>query len=108
MLATRFRLMILNILYNGGSITPGHPEYGLTEGAETIAGPLVQGFANLAGMATAQALLTAKDNKPDMQIIDHFMCAIVRDGDMMAGVAHEAASFAGNNKLSGLIFCYDN
>jgi transketolase len=90
------------------SITPGHPEVGLTEGVETTTGPLGQGFANAIGMAVAQEFIAAKFNKPDMKIIDHNIYAIVSDGDMMEGISHEAASFAGHHKLGSLIFFYDS
>lgn len=91
-----------------GSITPGHPEYGLTPGVETTTGPLGQGFANAVGMAVAQAFLASKFNKDDIKIIDHFIYGICSDGDLMEGISHEAASFAGHNKLGKLIFFYDN
>ncbi|GAB6282278.1 MAG: transketolase [Ignavibacterium sp.] len=91
-----------------GSITPGHPEYGLTPGVETTTGPLGQGFANAVGMAVAQAFLASKFNKDDIKIIDHFIYGICSDGDLMEGISHEAASFAGHNKLGKIIFFYDN
>lgn len=91
-----------------GSITPGHPEYGLTPGVETTTGPLGQGFANAIGMATAQAFLSAKFNKDDIKILDNYIYAIAGDGDLMEGVSHESASFAGHNKINKLIVFYDN
>jgi len=91
-----------------GSITPGHPEYGLTPGVETTTGPLGQGFANGAGMAIAEAHLAARFNKPGHEIIDHYVYAIVTDGDLMEGVASEAASLAGHLKLGKLIYLYDD
>ncbi|MBN1301341.1 MAG: transketolase [Melioribacteraceae bacterium] len=90
------------------SITPGHPEYGLTEGVETTTGPLGQGFTNAVGMALAQKFMASKFNKNDKNIIDHYIYGICSDGDLMEGVSHEAASFAGHNKLGSLIFFYDN
>ena len=91
-----------------GSLTPGHPEYGLTPGVETTTGPLGQGFANGVGMAIAQAHLAAQFNRPGHEIIDHYIYAIVTDGDLMEGVASEAASLAGHLKLGKLIYLYDD
>jgi len=91
-----------------GSKTPGHPEYGLTPGVEITTGPLGQGFANGVGMAMGAAHLAAKFNKADASIIDHFVYAIVSDGDLMEGVASESASLAGHLKLGKLIYLYDD
>jgi transketolase len=91
-----------------GSLTPGHPEYGLTPGVEATTGPLGQGFANGVGMAIAEAHLAAEFNRPGHKIVDHFVYAIVTDGDLMEGVTSEAASLAGHLKLGKLIYFYDN
>ena len=91
-----------------GSLTPGHPEYGLTPGVETTTGPLGQGFANGVGMAIAETHLAAIYNEPGHEIIDHYTYAIVTDGDLMEGVASEAASLAGHLKLGKLIYLYDD
>lgn len=91
-----------------GSKTPGHPEYGLTPGVEITTGPLGQGFANGVGMAMGAAHLAAKFNKQDFPLIDHYVYAIVSDGDLMEGVAAEAASLAGHLKLNKLIYLYDD
>jgi len=91
-----------------GSKTPGHPEYGLTPGVEITTGPLGQGFANGVGMAMGAAHLAATFNKPNNEVINHFVYAIVSDGDLMEGVASEAASLAGHLKLGKLIYLYDD
>jgi transketolase len=91
-----------------GSITPGHPEYGMTHGIEVTTGPLGQGFANGVGMAIAEAHLAAEFNRPGHEIVDHYVYAIVTDGDLMEGVASEAASLAGHLKLGKLIYFYDD
>jgi transketolase len=91
-----------------GSITPGHPESHLTPGVETTTGPLGQGFGNGVGMAIAEAYLAARYNRPGFEIIDHHTYGIVSDGDLMEGVAAEAASLAGHLKLAKLIYLYDN
>jgi transketolase len=91
-----------------GSKTPGHPEYGLTPGVEITTGPLGQGFANGVGMAMGAAHLAAKFNKEKFSLIDHYVYAIVSDGDLMEGVASEAASLAGHLKLGKLIYLYDD
>src|SRR5213594_4683749 len=91
-----------------GSRTPGHPERGMTPGVETTTGPLGQGFGNGVGMAIAEAHLAARYNRPGFEIINHFTYAIVSDGDLMEGVAAEAASLAGHLKLAKLIYLYDD
>src|SRR5512136_888271 len=91
-----------------GSRTPGHPERGLPPGVETTTGPLGQGFANGVGMAIAEAYLAARYNRPGFQIINHFTYGLVSDGDLMEGVAAEAASLAGHLKLGRLIHLYDD
>ncbi len=91
-----------------GSKTPGHPEYGLTPGVEVTTGPLGQGFANGVGMAIAEAHLAAEFNRPGHILVDHYIYSIVTDGDLMEGVASEAASLAGHLKLGKLIYFYDN
>ena len=91
-----------------GSLTPGHPEYGLTPGVETTTGPLGQGFSNGVGMAIAEAHLAAEFNTPEHKIVDHYVYAIVTDGDLMEGIASEAASLAGHLQLGKLIYLYDD
>lgn len=91
-----------------GSLTPGHPEYGLTPGVEVTTGPLGQGFANGVGMGIAAAHLAAVFNKPGHELIDAYIYAIVTDGDLMEGVASEAASLAGHLSLGRLIYLYDD
>jgi transketolase len=91
-----------------GSKTPGHPEYGLTPGVETTTGPLGQGFGNGVGMAMAEAYLAAHFNRAGHTIVDHYTYGIVSDGDLMEGVASEAASLAGHLKLGKLIYLYDD
>lgn len=90
------------------SLTPGHPEYGLTPGVEVTTGPLGQGFANGVGMAIAASHLSAVFNKPGHELIDSYIYAIVTDGDLMEGVASEAASLAGHLSLGRLIYLYDD
>ena len=90
------------------SKTPGHPENVLTPGVEITTGPLGQGFANGVGMAMGAAHLAAKFNQKDFSLIDHYIYAIVSDGDLMEGVASEAASLAGHLKLGKLIYLYDD
>ena len=91
-----------------GSITPGHPERGLTPGVEVTTGPLGQGFGNGVGMAMAEANLAARYNRDGFGIIDHFTYGIVSDGDLMEGIASEAASLAGHLQLGKLIYLYDD
>lgn len=91
-----------------GSKTPGHPENILTAGVEITTGPLGQGFANGVGMAMGSAHLAARFNKEDFALIDHYIYGIVSDGDLMEGVASEAASLAGHLKLGNLIYLYDD
>ena len=91
-----------------GSKTPGHPEYGHTPGVETTTGPLGQGFGNAVGMALAEAFLSKHFNRDGHNIIDHYTYAIVSDGDLMEGVAQEAAALAGHWGLGKLIFLYDD
>ena len=91
-----------------GSRTPGHPERELAAGIEVTTGPLGQGFGNGVGMAIAEAYLAARYNRPGFEIVNHFTYAIASDGDLMEGVAAEAASLAGQLKLGKLIYLYDN
>jgi transketolase len=90
------------------SPTPGHPEYGMTRGVETTTGPLGQGFANGVGMAMAEKHLAARYNRPGHEVIDHYVYAICSDGDLMEGVASEAASLAGHLELGKLIYFWDD
>jgi transketolase len=90
------------------SRTPGHPEYGHTAGVETTTGPLGQGFATGVGMAIAERWLAAQFNRPGHALVDHYTYAIVSDGDLMEGVASEAASLAGHLRLGKLIYLYDD
>ncbi|MEX1212492.1 MAG: transketolase [Balneolaceae bacterium] len=90
------------------SITPGHPEAGMTPGVETTTGPLGQGFSTGVGMAMAQAHLAARFNPHVDGLVDHYIYAIVSDGDLMEGVTHESASMAGHLKLGKLIYLYDS
>ena len=89
------------------SCTPGHPEYGLTPGVETSTGPLGQGFANGVGLALAERFLAAHFNRPGWPLVDHYTYGLVSDGDLMEGVAAEAASLAGHLGLGKLIYLYD-
>jgi transketolase len=91
-----------------GSRTPGHPEHFLTPGVETTTGPLGQGFANGVGMALAERFLAGRYNRIGHEIVNHHIYAICSDGDLMEGVAHEAASIAGQNGLGKLIYVYDD
>src|SRR5512146_593500 len=91
-----------------GSITPGHPEHGLTPGVEATTGPLGQGFANAVGMAIAERRLEAEFNRPGHAIVDHWTYTICSDGDMQEGIASEAASLAGHLRLGKLVALYDD
>ena len=91
-----------------GSITPGHPEHGLTPGIETTTGPLGQGFANGVGFALAERFLAERYNRPHHSVVDHHVYAICSDGDLMEGVSNEAASLAGQNGLGKLVYFYDD
>ena len=91
-----------------GSLTPGHPEYGLTPGVELTTGPLGQGFSSGVGMAIAASHLATLFNQPGYELVAPFIYAIVTDGDLMEGVASEAASMAGHLSLGRLIYLYDD
>ncbi len=91
-----------------GSLTPGHPEKGLTPGVETTTGPLGQGFGNGVGMAIAEAYLAARYNRLGYAVINHYTYGIVSDGDLMEGVSSESASLAASLKLGKLIYFYDD
>jgi transketolase len=91
-----------------GSKTPGHPERGVAPGIETTTGPLGQGFGNAVGMAIAEAWLSARYNRPGFPVIDHFTYCLAGDGDLMEGVAAEAASMAGHLRLGKLVCLYDD
>lgn len=90
------------------SQTPGHPEYGHTEGVETTTGPLGQGFSNAVGMAISEKILGQKYNTEKNQIIDHYTYTLLGDGCMMEGITSEAASYAGHLGLGKLIAIYDD
>lgn len=91
-----------------GSLTPGHVEREPEIGVEVTTGPLGQGFGNGVGMAIAEAYLAARYNRPGFEIINHYTYGIVSDGDLMEGIASEAASLAGHLKLGKLIYLYDD
>ena len=91
-----------------GSKTPGHPELHYTPGVETTTGPLGQGIGNAVGMAVAEAHLAATLNQPGHELVNHYTWFICSDGDLMEGISHEAASFAGHQKLGKLIGFYDD
>ena len=90
------------------SKTPGHPEYRHTTGVETTTGPLGAGCGNSVGMAIAERWLAARYNRPGFDLFDYDVYALCGDGDMMEGVASEAASLAGHLKLSNLCWMYDS
>ena len=91
-----------------GSLTPGHPESGHTPGVEVTTGPLGQGFANGVGMALAQQMASASLGLDQQKILDHYIYALVSDGDLMEGISSEAASLAGHLKLGNIIYIYDD
>jgi transketolase len=91
-----------------GSQTPGHPERHPELGIEVTTGPLGQGFANGVGLAIAEAHLASRFNRPGFDLISHYTYALVSDGDLMEGVASEAASLAGDLGLGKLVYLYDN
>jgi len=116
-------MLLYSLLYLGGyevtledlknfrqwaSRTPGHPEYGMTPGVETTTGPLGQGLANAVGMAMAEAHLAAIFNRDGYPVVDHHTYAVCSDGDLMEGVASEAASLAGHLRLGKLICFWDD
>ena len=90
------------------SITPGHPEYGLTPGIEVTTGPLGQGVGNAVGFAIGQKLLAERYNKPDFDLFNYHTYVICSDGDLMEGISYEAGSVAGHLKLGNLIYLYDD
>ncbi len=91
-----------------GSATPGHPEYGHTDGVETTTGPLAQGIGNAVGMALAERMLAARFNTADVTPVDHRTFVFCGDGDLMEGLSHEACSLAGHLQLERLILFYDS
>ena len=91
-----------------GSLTPGHPECGLTPGVEATTGPLAQGLSNAVGMALAEAHLAARYNRPGYDIVDHHTYALAGDGCLMEGLSAEACSLAGHLGLGKLIVLYDD
>jgi transketolase len=90
------------------SRTPGHPEYGMTPGVEVTTGPLGQGVANSVGMALAERWLAHRFNRPGHTIVDHFTYVFCSDGDLMEGISHETAEFAGHQRLGKLIWIFDD
>jgi transketolase len=103
-----FTLDQLKLFRQWGGLTPGHPESELSPSIETTTGPLGQGFANGVGMAIAADYLAATFNRPGHELFDYHVYAVVSDGDLMEGVASEAASLAGHLKLGRLIYLYDD
>lgn len=91
-----------------GSVTPGHPERGLTPGVEVTTGPLGQGLANGIGLALAERMLAAEFNRPDHTVVDHRTWVIASDGDLMEGISHEACSLAGFLSLDRLVVVFDD
>ena len=89
------------------SKTPGHPEYGKTDGVETSTGPLGQGIGNAVGFAVAEAHLAAMFNRPDYPVVDHYTYVLCGDGCLEEGLSYEACSFAGTQQLGKLILLYD-
>jgi len=90
------------------SLTPGHPEVGVTPGVETTTGPLGQGIANAVGLALAERLLAAQFNRDGFPVVDHMTWAFLGDGCLMEGISHEVCSLAGTLKLSRLVALYDD
>jgi transketolase len=90
------------------SRTPGHPEFGDTDGVEATTGPLGQGFGMGIGMALAEKHLAARYNRPGLEIVNHYTYGICSDGDLMEGISHETASLAGTLGLGKLIYLYDD
>lgn len=91
-----------------GSKTPGHPEYGETDGVETTTGPLGQGIANAVGMAIGEKMAASRFNKPGLEIVNHHTYVLAGDGDFMEGISAEASSLAGHLQLGKLILIYDS
>ena len=90
------------------SITPGHPEYGMTPGIEVTTGPLGQGVGNAVGFAIGQKMLADRYNKSDFDLFNYHIYTICSDGDLMEGISYEAGSLAGHLKLGNLIYLYDD